>query len=83
MDIVHIAAIPQEKEQRCVRCCRKILDIDPVTEATFPILAFVAQRASGQLHAHDSGEYTMIQATDATEGQLACRKPGRLGKEDL
>ena len=73
-DIVHIAAIPQEKEQRCVRCCRKILDIDPVTEATFPILAFVAQRASG---------YTMIQATDATEGQLACRKSGRLGKEDL
>jgi hypothetical protein len=72
MTIVHVAAIPQEKEQRCVRCCRKILDIDPVTEATYPALAYVAKR--------DNGE-TSIQETDAGRGQRPCRKPGPTGKD--
>lgn len=71
MTMVHVAAVPQEKEQRCVRCCRKLIDIDPVTEATFPVLAFVMQKANGECE---------MQGTDAEEGQLRCRKQGSHGK---
>lgn len=67
-DIVHIAAIPQEKEQRCLRCLRKLIDIDPVTQASFTPTAFVMQTAGGHCE---------IQESDAGPGQIACRGRGR------
>ena len=68
MTIVHVAAIPQEKEQRCVRCCRKIHDIDPIMEVSYKPLAFVAVSETGE---------KSIQDSDAGEGQAACQPKGR------
>lgn len=67
-DIVHIAAIPQEKEQHCLRCLRKLIDIDPVTQASFTPMAFVIQTAGGNCE---------IQETDSGPGQIACKGRGR------
>ena len=70
MVIVHIAAIPQEKEQRCIRCCRKLIDIDPATRESFRPLAFVAVLEGGKLD---------IQETDADimHDQYRCTASGK------
>lgn len=69
MVVVHIAAIPSEKEQRCVRCCQKLIEIDPVTRSSYRPLTFLAQ--------HNDG-YLEIQETDATlVEQIACKQRGR------
>lgn len=68
MIVVHIAALPMEKEQRCLRCCKKLIDIDPVTRSVYRTLTFLAQ--------HDDG-YLEIQETDASLEQIACKPRGR------
>jgi len=74
-DIVHIAAIPQEKEQRCLRCLRKLIDIDPVTQESFQPLAFVVQTVYDPASKLPSG--CEIQESDAGPGQIACKGRGR------
>lgn len=68
MNMVHIAAAPSGTEQRCLRCLRKLLDIDPVTGAVFQAGIFVVQKSNGECE---------IQDRDARWDQLACKKAGR------
>lgn len=74
--VVHIAAVPMEKEQRCIRCCKKLLDIDPVNRASYRALTFLAvsEESLSGMFPHVKIE---IQETDARQGQEACRQRGR------
>jgi hypothetical protein len=75
--VVHITAVPTETEQRCVRCCAKLVDVDPAGDNIYRPGLFVAQKVvaakDGLLPVR---EIIGIQETDAQGAQRPCSKRG-------